>query len=166
MPVRRITPTRWVKPKEDLRQPYRHNAIGCILFNTTLLGPPVWTQQPCTSLPWTMKGRTYASLKTQLKQHSHPDTSSPARTGLEQSLENTGNTSHSGRRVLRSGGPNHSKSLRVPLALTPNQAKPSGCPRVHIPSLHRRVHSATRLELSAAPTFGSPGRGLLELFDL
>ena len=60
------------------------------------------TQQPCTRLPWDIKGRR--SLHSEAIQNTHGRSldSAPNSSVL-------GNTSHSGRRGLRSGGPNHSK---------------------------------------------------------
>ena len=67
------------------------------------------SQRLCTCLPLTMKGE-HTLVSGQVDSHSLPHTlSSPAGTTLEQSLVSTGNTTHSGSRVLRSGGPNHSK---------------------------------------------------------
>ena len=72
--------------------------------------------------------------------------SSPARTTLEQSLVSTGNTTHSGCRVLCSGGPKHSKPFVFIVFLHLDRTNLS-YPRVHSPSGLRRVHSATRLGL-------------------
>ena len=60
------------------------------------------TQRPCTRFPWDIKGRST------LEQSSN---SIYSRTQAH--LESTSNTTHSGRRVLRSGGPNHSNSWCV-----------------------------------------------------
>jgi hypothetical protein len=66
------------------------------LFNTIPPGPPVGTQHPCTCPSWTMKGRTHAIQRDMLSQVHRLKPSA-----IELS---------SGRRVLRSGGLNHSKS--------------------------------------------------------
>ena len=58
------------------------------------------------------------------------------------------NTTHSGRRVLRSGGPNHSKPLSVPRFHTPLDRAFLDCPQAHPTLRIRRVQSATRLEKS------------------
>src|SRR6185312_14705773 len=81
----------------------------------------------------------------QVDSDSLPHTlSSPGRTTLEQSLVSTGNTTQSGCKVLRSGGPNHSKPSVFIVFLHLDRTNPS-YPRVRSPSGLRRVHSATRL---------------------
>src|SRR6185312_17473183 len=93
-----------------------------------------------------MKGE-HTLVSGQVDSHSLPHTlSSPAGTTLEQSLVSTGNTTHSGSRVLRSGGPNHSKPSVFIVFLHLDRTN-SSYPRVHSPSGLRRVHSATRLGL-------------------
>ena len=85
-----------------------------MLFVLCYLIHPHWahlsgSQRLCTCLPLTMKGE-HTLVSGQGDSDSLPHTlSSPARTTLEQSLVRTGNITHSGCRVLRSGGPNHSK---------------------------------------------------------
>lgn len=68
----------------------------CTLFNTIPSGPPVGTQHPCTCPSSTIKGRTHAIQRDMLSQVHRLKPSA-----IELS---------SGRRVLRSGGLNHSKS--------------------------------------------------------
>ena len=63
-----------------------------VVFYTSSLGPPVGVQRLCTRLPCAIKGRR------------------PLEKGEDiLILRNKGNTTLSGRRVLRSGGSNHSK---------------------------------------------------------
>ena len=111
------------------------------------MGPPVGVLTTMYVPPFDYERGAYASLRTQVGSHSLPHTlSSPARTTLEQSLVSTGNTTHSGCRVLRSGGPNNYKPSVFIVFLHLDRTNPS-YPRVHSPSGLRRVHSATRLGL-------------------
>src|SRR6185503_13590050 len=59
------------------------------------------TQQPCTCPPLRYKREALAVHKNSLQTDS---------SSRELSLSREGNSTHSGRRVLRFGGPNHSKS--------------------------------------------------------
>ena len=94
--------------------------------------------------------------------HSLPYTlSSSARTTLEQTLVSTVNTTHSGCRILRSGGPNHSKSLCAFRVHTPLDRAFLGCPQAHPALRIRRVQSATRLEKSSA---GMPSQCVIGAF--
>jgi hypothetical protein len=74
------------------------------------MGPHVGAQHPCMCPPWTIKGRTCSVTR--------------GKEILAQVIENTTqaheqyNTQWS--RVLRSGGPNHSKPLRVLVCSSPN----------------------------------------------
>jgi len=78
------------------------------LVSTSLLGPSVGVQHLCTRPPCTIKGGR------PLENGSTPG-------GAEDRLIHTkSNTSHSGCRVLCSGGPNHSKSV-CSCALAPKQ---------------------------------------------
>src|SRR6185437_8239355 len=77
-------------------------------FYTTSLGPPVGDSTAMYAPPLRYKREALAThfrhaktLTTQARFHSEQPCSQP--------LESASNTTHSGRRVLRSGGPNHSK---------------------------------------------------------
>src|SRR6185312_12852272 len=79
-------------------------------FYTTSLGPPVGDLTSMYAPPLRYKREALAAhfgdsktLTTQDRFHAEQSCSQP--------LESTSNTTHSGRRVLRSGGPNHSKLL-------------------------------------------------------
>ena len=73
-------------------------SVFFIVKYTSLLGPPVGVQRLCTRPPCAIKGGR------PLENDSRPP-------GAEDRLVHTkSNTPHSGRRVLRSGGPNHSKT--------------------------------------------------------
>ena len=76
-----------------------------VVYYTSSLGPPVGVQRLCTRLPCTIKGRRPLEKDSSLKGDSEVEDR------LIHRLKN--NTTLSGRRVLRSGGPNHSKSSSV-----------------------------------------------------
>ena len=79
------------------------NAImmNSTIFYTASLGPLVGVPAAMYAPPLRYKREALAG-------HAHTQTGS-----RELSLSREGNTTHSGRRVLRSGGPNHSKSCCV-----------------------------------------------------
>ena len=80
-----------------------------VVYYTSLLGPPVGIQRLCTRLPCAIKGRCPL------------EKNSSRRKALEVAdrliHRHKSNTIHSGCRVLRSGGPNHSKSSSVLVSL-------------------------------------------------
>jgi hypothetical protein len=90
-------------------------ALGPFVLNTTSLGPSVGDSTAMYAPPLRYKREALAAHgrlsrfsedsldtpKTQARIHSEQFRSQP--------LESTSNTTHSGRRVLRSSGPNHSK---------------------------------------------------------
>ena len=94
------------------------NAIMSIQYVTLyyIVGPPVGDSTALYAPPLRYKREALAAhfrhaktLTTQARFHSEQPCSQP--------LESASNTTHSGRRVLRSGGPNHSKPAvfyRVP----------------------------------------------------
>src|SRR6185369_10094579 len=98
-------------------------------FYTTSLGPPVGDSTAMYAPPLRYKREALAaharlsrhSQKTLARIHSEQSRSQP--------LESTSNTTHSGRRVLRSGGPNHSKSAVFAVFLHLDWTNPS-YPRV------------------------------------
>ena len=73
-----------------------------MLFYTTSLGPPVGDPAAMYAHPLRYK-REALAVHNRLSR-AHTDTRQ-----LSQTLSRQGNTTHNGRRVLRSGGPNHSK---------------------------------------------------------
>ena len=75
-----------------------------MLFYTTPLGPPVGDPAAMYAPPLRYKGEALAALDKLSRAHTHRRTldSTPNSSVLS-------NTAHSGRRVLRSGGTNHSK---------------------------------------------------------
>ena len=75
---------------------------------------------------------------------THQALRSPSSLRLSRDEGNTRNTTHSGRRVLRSGGPNHSKPAMSIVFLHLDRTNPSYPPSTH-PLGFRRVHYATRL---------------------
>jgi hypothetical protein len=96
----------------------------------------------CKHSPWTIKGRVH-SLEHKAQIHKHKSKLSSTQR-LSQSIQY-----HSGRRVLRSGGPNHSKIF---VSLLCSSVHRSSAPKYPPnPSLTRirRVLSATRLENSS-----------------
>jgi hypothetical protein len=100
-----------------------------------LAGPTCRGPAQCKHLPWTIK-------------ESAPGRKQVHDTHLKFHLGSS-NTHQSGRRVLRSGGPNHSKIL---ISFLCSSILRSGAPKSSPnPSLTRirRVHSATRLENSS-----------------
>ena len=101
-------------------------------------GPPVGSRSPDVCPPWTIKGRAHVTLRLK----SIRGISSSARLNTY---------THSGRRLLRSGGPNRSKPLCVhPCSSTLEQANLWLRPPIHSHEFFgvRRVRSATRLEFS------------------
>ena len=73
------------------------------LFYTTLLGPLVGDPAAMYAPPLIYKGEALAAQDNLSR--AHTDT----RWTQHQADPDPSNTTHSGRRVLRSGGPNHSK---------------------------------------------------------
>ena len=76
-----------------------------VVYYTSLLGPPVEVQRLCTRFPCAIK----ESLPLEKDSSRRRDLEAEDRP----IHRHKNNTSLSGRRVLRSGGPNHSKSLSV-----------------------------------------------------
>ena len=76
-----------------------------VVYHTSSLGPPVGVQHLCTRLPCGIKKRR------PLEKNSSPGKDLEAEDRLIHRHES--NTTLCGRRVLRSGGPNHSKSSSV-----------------------------------------------------
>jgi len=103
-----------------------------MLFYTTSLGPPVGESTAVYAPPLRYKREALAAHSRLSKGQGKADTTQ-ARIHSEQfcsqPLESTGNTTHSVRRVLRSGGPNHSKSVVFIVFLHLDWANPS-YPRV------------------------------------
>ena len=79
--------------------------IFFVVYYTSLLGPPVGVQHLCTHLPCAIKGRR------PLEKKKGPRKDLEAEDRLIHIHKS--NTTLSGRSVLRSGGPNHSKSSSV-----------------------------------------------------
>ena len=100
--------------ERDLHCLQRHN-MDSTTFYTTLLDPPVGDPTAVYAPPLRYKREALAVHRT-----DHTDSSS--RTS---SLSWEGNTTHSGCRVLRSGGPNHSKSCCVSCVLEEDRSKTS-----------------------------------------
>ena len=106
-------------------------ALGPFVLNTTSLGPPVGDSTAMYAPPLRYKrealvahGRlsrlsedSLDTPKTQARIHSEQFRSQP--------LESTSNTTHSGLRVLRSGGPNHSKPAVFIMFLHLDSTNPS-----------------------------------------
>ena len=76
-----------------------------VVYYTSLLGPPVGVQRLCTRLPCAIKGRRPLEKDSSLRKDLKTDDRLIHR--------HESNTSPSERRVLRSDGPNHSKSSSV-----------------------------------------------------
>ena len=76
-----------------------------MVYYTSLLGLPVGVQRLCTRLPCAIKGRRPLEKNSSLRKDLE----------TEDRLihKHKSDTTLSGRRVLRSGGPNHSKSPSV-----------------------------------------------------
>jgi hypothetical protein len=111
-------------------QHLRLHVVHCFILGRW--GPPVGaSQHTCTCHPWIIKDKT----------HALQGTSSFRLTMLKLSS----NTIHIGYRVLRSDGPNHSKSLNVLVSLPSPQANPMHPLILRI----RRVHSATWLKFTS-----------------
>jgi hypothetical protein len=72
---------------------------------TSLLGPPVGVQRLCTRPPWAIKGGRPLEKDSSLRKDLEAEDRLIHR--------HKSNTTLSERRVLRSGGPNHSKSPSV-----------------------------------------------------
>ena len=75
-----------------------------MLFYTTTLGPPVGVQAAMYAPSLRYKREALVVQNKLTRTH----TSSPKHS---QTLSRQGNTTHTGRRVLRLGGPNHSKPM-------------------------------------------------------
>ena len=97
---------------------------------TTSLGPPVRDSTAMYAPPLRYKREALAAhfrhaktLTTQARFHSEQPCSQP--------LESASNTTHSGRRVLRSGGPNHSKPVVFIVFLHLDRTNPSYPPSTH-----------------------------------
>ena len=112
-----------------------------MLFYTTSLCPSIGDPTAMYTPPLRYKREEYVKPgqvkpdTTQARIHSEQSRSQP--------LESTSNTTHSGRRVLRSGGPNHSKPIMFIVFLHLDLlilATPK-----YSPSGFRRMHYATRL---------------------
>jgi hypothetical protein len=116
---------------------YVHRSTYCsmlYIFNTSSLGLPIRAaQHPCMCHPWTINGKAHVI---------HGTSSYRLNTIHAQAL---GNTTHNGRKVLCSGGPNHSKPLCVLMFLHLHKLT-LGCPLV---LRIRRVLSTTRLEFTS-----------------
>src|SRR6185312_15928637 len=116
-----------------------------MLFYTTSLGPSVGDPTAMYTPPLRYKREEYIKQSQAKPGQARADTTQ-ARIHSEQSrsqpLESTSNTTHSGRRVLRSGGPNHSKHAVFIVFLHLDQTNPSYPPE-YSPSGFRRVHYAT-----------------------
>ena len=96
--------------QEQTRIPGREISFACdaIIMDSTLsctisLGRPVGVPTAMYAPPLRYKKEALAAHRETL--------SSSLKSSDSQPLKNTSNTTHSGRRVLRFGGPNHSKSL-------------------------------------------------------
>ena len=76
-----------------------------VVYYTSSLGPPVGVQRLCMRLPCAIKGRRPIEKASSLK----------GTWEVEDRLmhRHKRNTTLSGRKVLRSGGPNHSKSSSI-----------------------------------------------------
>jgi hypothetical protein len=122
----------------------------CTLFNMSP-GPPVGTSLSVRAPLKPIKGRAH-SLELKFSQVL----SSPTDTQIL-SVASTSNTTHSGRKVLRSGSLNHSKPLCASYVLTPfDQAI------LDFPQTHPRLGLGGCIPLPGwrfPLTFGAPGWG-------
>ena len=88
----------------------------CAVYYTSALDPPVGVSTPVYASPWAIKGRR------PLEKGQAEEVPAEASTQPGQRIDSficKSNTTHSGCRVLRSGGPNHSKSSSVLVFLLP-----------------------------------------------
>jgi hypothetical protein len=114
-----------------------------------LAGPTYRGPARCKYTLWTIKRRVYslegAILAPHLGLHKDtPEHPSQVPSRLPQSIQHP-----SGRRVLRSGGPNHSKILVSFLCSSAHRSSAPRSPPNSSLTRIRRVHSATRLEISS-----------------
>jgi len=86
----------------------------CAVYYTSALDPPVGVSTPVYASPWAIKGRRPLE-----KGEEVPAEASTQPGQRIDSFICKSNTTHSGCRVLRSGGPNHSKSSSVLVFLLP-----------------------------------------------
>ena len=87
----------------------------CAVYYTSALDPPVGVSTPVYASPWAIKGRCPL-------EKGGEGVPAEASTQPGQRIDSficKSNTTHSGCRVLRSGGPNHSKSSSVLVFLLP-----------------------------------------------
>src|SRR6185503_19435925 len=130
--------------------------MNSTLFYTTLLGPPVGVSAVMYAPPLRYKREALAVQNKLPRTH----TGSPKHS---QTLSRQGNTTHSGRRVLRSGGPNHSKSLVFIVFLSEIELGLAN-PRVHTLWAEAGAFRHPAVVCSTT-TFGAPGRGALASFS-
>jgi hypothetical protein len=132
-------------------------ALMCTLFNMSP-GPPVEALLSVRSPLEPIKGRARMSeYKFYRQRNSHTHKDSHPRKVRSSSSKPTSYTSHSGRRVLRSGGLNHSKPVCASRVHTPLDRAFLGYPQTH-PKLGLggcTLPPGWRNSL----TFGAPGRG-------
>ena len=88
--------------RKEILNHYSTINVFFVVYYTSLLGPPVGVQCLCTRLPCAIKGRRPLEKDSSLTKDWRAEDRLIHR--------HESNTSPSGRRVLRSGGPNHSKS--------------------------------------------------------
>ena len=121
--------------------------MNSMLFYTTSLGPPVGDPTAMYAPPLRYKREALAVHRGLSR-----DTQA-----LANSLSREGNTTHSGRRVLRSGGPNHSNPAVFIVFLSEIELGLAN-PRVHTlwAGAGAFRHPAV---VCSTTTFGAPGRG-------
>ena len=90
--------------------------VFCAVCYTSALDPSVGVLTPVYASPWAIK-RRHPLEKAQAKGVPAEASTQPGQ--RIDSFICKSNTTHSGRRVLRSGGPNHSKSSSVLAFLLP-----------------------------------------------
>jgi len=108
-----------------------------VVYNTSPgphVGAPLCVRAPLRHIKW--RART---IDRQADEVTSLRSSHILPLGLREHTLSSGNTTHSGRRVLRSGGPNHSKSLCASRIHSPLDRALLDCPQAHPTLRIRRV---------------------------